>query len=143
MAKVFGGLVRFVFLTALTLALGYNYWQVQILRNEVENLKAGPGALRNQAPLPATEETPTGALALLSRSKAHADRAQKLLSEGHLDLARKELGHAGDALRRAGAGIAPNTGVLDGLQRRLKDLSKQAQTLIEASGDDRAQKAQK
>lgn len=143
MAKVIGGLVRFVFLTALTAALGYNYWQVQVLRGEVESLKAGSTAARAPMPQRPSPETPTGALELLSRSKAHADQAQKLLAAGRLDLARKELGHAGDALRRASTGIAPDTGVLLGLQQRLKDLSRQAQNLIEASGDDRSQKAQR
>lgn len=138
MAKILGGLVRFVVTTALIAAVAFNYWQVQTLRAEVESLKTGASS-----PATPPDRAPNGSLGLLGRAKEHADRAQKLLSEGRLDLARKELGFAGTALRRASDGIAPDPRLLGNLQRRLQDLSGQAQALIEASGDDRRQKVEK
>lgn len=131
MRKLMGGVLRFLVMAALIAACAWNAVRVQELEARLARLETGRGpSSRPQAP-----EGP-GPLDALLRSKGHADRAQRLLQEGRLDLARRELAQAGTWLREAGRkglGETPDLSVLTRLRGRIEELTRQAEALVRAS----------
>jgi len=129
--KQMGGLVRTLVIIALVLATAYNAWQVQVLKTELQQLKAAkPGALKEEKPSLASS------LEYLRRSKAHAERAQALLKAKRLEEAAKETKFASDAAQKAYSG-AQKTDPFGELQSTVQSLSKQVGTLWEHQKDER------
>ena len=127
MRKFTGGVVRFLVVVALVAATVWNALRVQELEARLARLEGGRG-LSSRPSLP---DGP-GPLEALRESKRHADRAQRLLREGRLEPARRELSRAGERLREAGRkglGETPDLGSLETARRRLESLTREAESL--------------
>ncbi len=133
MRKVLGGIFRLIFWLLIAAAFGYNTWQINVLRAEVQTLKRervdavqkGGGA----------RGAPDGG-ALLARARRHAEQAQGFLRKKEYADAQRELRAATDALGRVSRGARDaGAGTLAELRGTLRSLSDQAEALWQRRED--------
>jgi hypothetical protein len=125
--KFFSALFRGLFFSALTAALAWNIWQVQLLKTELAQLRKATG---KPTSAPGDKPTMARSLSLLRESKAHAERAQALLKGKKLEEAARETKLAAETAQKAYAG-AQGADPLGELQSTVQSLSKQVGSLWE------------
>lgn len=125
--KWFGGLLMWLLGLTLLGAIGYNTWQVMLLRSEVRALRQ-----RNSAPKAGIGTS----LSRLAEAKRHAERAQALLKSRKFAAARAEMARAAEATQKASgvfaSGPDPRASLAE-LQQAVQSLRDQAGELWDIS----------
>jgi len=85
---------------ALLAAIGFNAWQVSLMRREVADLKAQVAALKAHAKGGSPEST--GTLALVNKARKHAAQAKEFMLKGDIKRAKVELDESLRLMQRAG-----------------------------------------
>ncbi|MBC8101694.1 MAG: hypothetical protein H7Z41_03805 [Cytophagales bacterium] len=134
MGKIFGALLRVLFLLAILGLVGYNTWETARLRGEIESLKQRNAAAtrpagNGKAAAPVPNRDPA---ALLTDSRNHYEAAQKHLKRKEYAEASREMTLATEAAKKA----TENVGAISGsrlaeFQRTIQSLSDRAGTLWE------------
>jgi hypothetical protein len=136
MGKLFGVLLRFVFLVGLLGLVGYNTYETAQLRREVETLrqKSSGVTVKEKAvsPVKAGSDGGSDPASLLTSARSHYDAAQEHLVRKEYAEASREMMLASQAAKKA----SQNAGALSGsklreFQQAVQSLSKRAGELID------------
>lgn len=128
MNKIAGGLARFLFGLLILVLVGYNTWETARLRAEVEAMKR-----EGAHTVPTGKTAPdVRSLALLSKSRRHAEQAQVFLRTKRYDDARREIALAAETARKVSVNAqAESRDALTSLRNTVRALSEQAGGLFE------------
>ncbi len=129
MGKALGAIVRFLFALFIVGLVGYNTYQVGLLRAQVAELQVarrpGSPAVRGVSPTHGS-----GTVEQIAEAQSHVDHASALLKRKKFVEAAAEMQAASDAMARAGGNAqARSRGAIAEAQRSLTKLSDQTAAL--------------
>ncbi len=106
-----------LFTLILIVLMGYNAWQISLLRNEVATLKTQVVAIKTDQ---RAESRDSHRLSLISKAREHADFARQSILKGDFKRGSTELEKSLQLLQQAGKNAtAPPAEALDKFQRTL------------------------
>ena len=140
MTKAAGAFFRFVFGVLILAALGYNTWQVRVLRADIEALqRQRPGSVKPERA--ASRQPIKNAGTPLARTRRHTERAREFLRTGRYADAQREVRAATEALREASRDAQDSgSDALRQAREALSSLSEEVERLWRRSGGKESEK---
>lgn len=139
MGKLFGAILRFVFMVGLLGLVGYNTWETAQLRREVAALRQQPGRVSvREKPGAVSGGNPAS---LLASARRHYDSAQEHLGRKEYLEASREALLATQATKKASESASALSGdKLRDFQQAVQSVSSRATELLDQSGESAASK---
>lgn len=118
-----------LFMIALLAVVGFNAWQVSLMRREVADLKEQVAALRASGKGGSAEaSTP---LSLVDKARKHAAQAKQYMAKGDLKRAKTELDESLRLMQRAGQDAGtPYKERIEKAQKTLEDTRSAVERLM-------------
>ena len=133
MGKLFGALLRFVFMVGLLGLVAYNTWETAQLRREIADLRQQPGSASiKEKPGAGSSGNPAS---LLASARRHYDLAQEHLGRKEYVEASREALLATEATKKATRSASALSGdKLREFQQAVQSLSSRATELLDENG---------